>query len=313
MQNFPLVSIICLSYNHEDYVVETLNSVINQTYPNIELLIADDCSTDNSVEIIQNWLQHHPKVYFLGNQKNLGNTKTFNQLVKRAKGEYIIDLAADDILLEQCVTKQIATFQNTKYKNLGIVYGNLINIDEKGNSLTNYYTEKEIPKSGNIYEMVISHATKICSVSSMVKRDVFENVGYYNEDLFYEDLDLWVRASRKYDFEYIPEILVKKRELPQSLGAYFYKKKNKKTRQLHYSSLVILKNAYQLNRSKREYKALLGRIKYEFVMFFKSREYKLMFELLFLGLKTKWKSLKVFSFPISFYIFIQKLCRYTSY
>lgn len=290
MQNFPLVSIICLSYNHEDYVVEALNSVINQSYPNIELLIADDCSTDNSVEIIQNWLQHHPKVFFLANKKNLGNTKTFNQLVKKAKGEYIIDLAADDILLEQCVTKQIATFQNTKYKNLGIVYGNLMEIDKNGNYLCNYYSEKDHPQSGTIYEMIISHATKICSVSSMVKRDVFENVGYYNEDLFYEDLDLWVRASRKYDFEYIPEILVKKRVLAQSLGAYFYKKKNQKTSQLHYSSLIILKNAYDLNRSKREYKALLGRIKYEFVMFFKSREYKLMFQLTLLGLKTIYKS-----------------------
>jgi glycosyltransferase involved in cell wall biosynthesis len=66
MQNFPLVSVICLSYNHEAYVVEALNSVINQTYPNIELLIADDYSTDNSVGIIQDWLKNHPEVHFSG-------------------------------------------------------------------------------------------------------------------------------------------------------------------------------------------------------------------------------------------------------
>jgi glycosyltransferase involved in cell wall biosynthesis len=66
MQNFPLVSVICLSYNHEAYVVESLNSVINQTYPNIELLIADDCSTDNSVGKIQDWLENHPEVHFFG-------------------------------------------------------------------------------------------------------------------------------------------------------------------------------------------------------------------------------------------------------
>lgn len=85
MQNFPLVSVICLSYNHEAYVVEALDSVINQTYPNIELLIADDCSTDNSVSVIQDWLQNHPNVYFSANEKNLGNTKTFNQLAKKIK------------------------------------------------------------------------------------------------------------------------------------------------------------------------------------------------------------------------------------
>jgi glycosyltransferase involved in cell wall biosynthesis len=290
MQNFPLVSIICLNYNHEDYVLESLNSVINQSYPNIELLIADDNSSDSSVTVIKNWLKKHPEIYFQVNQKNLGNTKTFNQLALKAKGEYIIDLAADDILLHNTVLKQVATFQNTKFKNLGVVYGNLIEINENENYICDYYTEKDFPQSGNIYEMVISNSTKICSVSSMVKREVFEYIGYYNEDLYYEDLDLWVKASRQYDFEYIPEILVKKRVLPQSLGTYFYKKKNKKTKQLHYSSLMILKNAYHLNRSKSEFKALLGRIKYEFVMFFKSREYKLLFQLIVLGLKTIYKS-----------------------
>lgn len=291
MQNFPLVSIICLSYNHEDYVVEALNSVMNQTYPNIELLIADDCSNDSSVSVIQNWLKQYPEVYFQANQKNLGNTKTFNQLAKKAKGDYIIDLAADDVLLPDCVSKQISTFQNTKFKKLGIVYGNSLEINENGDTLTNYYLPHENPQSGNIYEMVISHSTKICSVSSLVKREVFENVGYYNEALFFEDLDLWVKASRIYDFEYIPENLIKKRVLPNSLGAHFYKKKNDKTKKLHKSSLAILKHAYHLNRTKKEHNALLGRIKYEFRMFLKSREYQLLLQLIILGIKTKWKSL----------------------
>ena len=118
MQNFPLVSVICLSYNHEAYVVEALNSVINQTYPNVELLIADDCSKDNSVAVINDWLKEHSNVHFIANEINLGSNKTFNQLAKIAKGEYIIDLAADDVLFPNCIEKQIATFQNSKYKNL---------------------------------------------------------------------------------------------------------------------------------------------------------------------------------------------------
>ncbi len=291
MQNFPLVSIICLSYNHQDYVVEALNSVINQTYPNIELLIADDCSTDKSVEIIQKWLQHHPKVHFLANEKNLGNTKTFNQLAKKAKGEFIIDLAADDILLPDCIEKQVTTFQNSNYKNLGIVYGNLIEIDENGSFIRNYYTDEDHPKSGNVYKMVIGRTTKICSVSSMIKKSAIEKLGYYDENLAYEDLDLWVRASRIYEFEYISEFLVKKRELPTSLSAFFRKQNNAKTKCLHASSLTILKKAYDLNQSKDEFKALLGRIQFELYKFIKSKEYRLLFQLLVLGLKTKYKSI----------------------
>ena len=124
MQNFPLVSVICLSYNHEAYVVEALNSVLNQTYPNIELLIADDCSNDKSVTIIQNWLKHHPKVHFIANEENIGNTKTFNKLAKIAKGDYIIDLAADDLLLPNGIQIQVDAFQKSKFKNIGVVYGN---------------------------------------------------------------------------------------------------------------------------------------------------------------------------------------------
>lgn len=290
MQNFPLVSVICLSYNHEAYVVETLNSVINQTYSNIELLIADDCSSDHSVRVIQDWLQHHPNVYFSANERNLGNTKTFNQLAKKAKGEFIIDLAADDILLPNCIEKQVTTFQNSKYENLGIVYGNLIEIDENGNFIRNYYTEEDHPESGNIYKMVIGRTTKICSVSSMVKKSVFEKLGYYDENLAYEDLDLWVRASRIYEFEYIPELLIKKRILASSLSSFFTQKKNPKTKKLHKSSLKILHKAFKLNQSKDEHKALLGRIRFEFYKFLKSKEYLLLFQLIFLGLKTKYKS-----------------------
>ena len=289
MQNFPLVSIICLSYNHEDYVVEALNSVINQTYPNIELLIADDCSTDNSVEIIQNWLQHHPKVHFSVNEKNLGNTKTFNQLAKKAKGDYIIDLAADDVLLPNCVEKQVSTFRNSNFSNLGIVYGNLIEIDENGSSLRNYYTEEDHPESGDIYKMVIGRTTKICSVSSMVKKSVFEKLGYYDENLAYEDLDLWIRASREFDFEYINEVLAYKRETPNSLSSHFLIKNNSRTKKLNTSTFKILNNAYHLNKSKNEHQALLGRIRFEMFKFIKARNFTLLFKLFLLEIKVHLK------------------------
>jgi len=291
MQNFPLVSVICLSYNHEAYVVEALNSIINQTYPNIELLIADDCSTDNSVEMIQNWLENHPEVHFLANEKNLGNTKTFNQLAKKAKGEFIIDLAADDVLLPNCIEKQITTFQNSKYKNLGIVYGNLIEMDENGNFISNYYTEEDYPESGDIYKMVVGRTTKICSVSSMIKKSVLEKLGYYDENLAYEDLDLWIRTSRDFDFEYIPEVLAKKRIVSDSLSSHFLIENNLRAKKLNASTLQILIKAFQLNRTKEEHKALLGRIRFEVYKFIKARNFSLLFQLFLLEIKVRLKSI----------------------
>ena len=290
MQNFPLVSVICLCYNHEEYVVEALNSVINQAYPNIELLIADDFSSDNSVSVIKSWLESHPDITFITNKTNLGNTKTFNTLAKIATGEYIIDLAADDILLPNCVEKQVTTFQNSGYKKLGIVYGNLIEIEGNGNFLRNYYTNEDEPKSGDIYKMVIGRTTQICSVSSMIKKSVLEKSDFYDENLDYEDLDLWIRVSRNFEFEYIPEVLTKKRVLSNSLSSHFLFKNNSKTKKLNTSTLKILIKAYKLNQSKEEHKALLDRIRFEMYKFIKARNFILLFKLLVLEIKVRIKS-----------------------
>ena len=71
----PLVSIICLCYNHEKFVPLALQSVIDQTYPNIELIIVDDCSNDGSSTAIKEWLRQHPEIVFIENTSNKGNTK----------------------------------------------------------------------------------------------------------------------------------------------------------------------------------------------------------------------------------------------
>lgn len=290
MQNFPLVSVICISHNHQDYIIEALNSVINQSYPNIELIVTDDCSSDKSQQVIKNWLNDYPNILFIPNEINLGNTKTFNNAAKKATGDYFVDLAADDILLENCIQRQIETFINSKFKNTGLVYANIELFDENNNFISIYYDETENPQSGDVYEMVISRSTKICSVASMIKKEVFETVGYYDENLAYEDLDLWVRASRLYNFEYIPEVLAKKRELSTSLSAHFLKRNNKRTKQLHQSTLLIFEKIISLNRTKKEHKAVLGRMRFEMFKFIYSRSFNSLFKLLLLAIKTYKKA-----------------------
>jgi len=151
MQNNPFVTVICLCYNQEAFVVESLNSVLNQSYPFIELIIVDDFSTDNSKKTISTWLKNNPNVYFIANETNLGITKSFNRALQLAKGEYVIDLAADDVLLPECIEKQINAFTNSSFKNLGVVYGNAELISENG-SFNSYYfpvnTQKKVLKKG---------------------------------------------------------------------------------------------------------------------------------------------------------------------
>lgn len=276
MQNLPLVSIICLCYNHENFVVEALNSVLSQSYGNIELIIVDDYSTDGSKKKIENWLEDHPNIKFIANESNLGNTKTFNKALQFAKGDYIIDLAADDILLPNCVETQVNTFLNSKQKKLAIVYGNAEVISENNNHLCYYYkvgVEKKAlikPASGDIYLSMLNQSSMICSVSSMVKQDVLEELNGYDENLAYEDLDLWIRISRNYNFEFIDAVLVQKREVENSLGNQFYKKFNRRTRKINHSSYLVIKKAIALNKTKIENKALLKRLHYEMTKAYKT-------------------------------------------
>lgn len=295
MQNLPLVSVICLCYNHEPFVIDSLNSVLNQTYKNIELIIADDCSKDGSGVIIKTWLENHPTVPFIQNEVNLGNTKTFNKALQLAKGEYIIDLAADDLLLPDCVEKQINTFLNPKLKNTAIVYGNAALISNDNRSLGYYYevnAQKETikkPASGDIYLAMLSQSSMICSVSSMVKREVLEKLNGYDENLAYEDLDLWIRASRIYNFEFIDAVLIQKRQLEDSMGNQFFKKFNARTRKINYSSYLVIKKAVVLNKTREENKALMKRLHFEMTKAYKTLDFLLFLKYIPIEIKLRVK------------------------
>lgn len=290
----PLVTIICLCYNHEQFVVESLNSVLNQSYKNIELIIADDCSTDSSEKTIKNWLENYPDIQFISNETNLGNTKTFNKALKIAKGDYVIDLAADDVLLPNCVEKQIDTFLNSNQKKLAIVYGNAEIISENKQHLRYYYEvnhEKKVlkkPATGDIYSSILSQSSMICSVASMVKREVLDELKGYDENLAYEDLDLWIRTARNYNFEFIDSVLIQKRELENSLGSQFYKKFNSRTRKINHSTYLIIKKAIALNKTKAENKAVLKRVHQEMVKAQKTYDIGLFIKYIPLELKLRF-------------------------
>jgi len=303
MQNNPLVTVICLCYNQEAYVIECLNSVINQSYSNIELIIVDDFSTDNSKKTIRTWLQNHPEIQFIANEINLGITKSFNKALQLSNGEYTIDLAADDVLLPNCVMTQVNTFKNSSFKNLGVVYGNAELIGEKG-SLDSYYfpvneQKKVIQKriTGDIYKNVISDFNSMCSVSAMIKKSVLEHLGGYDESLAYEDLDFWIRASRIYEFDFIDELLVQKRIASNSLGTAFYKNNDAIAKKINQSTYLILKKGINLNRSKQEDLAIQKRVHNEIIHCLKSKNYSLLLKNLELRIILAWrKNLKNYTF-----------------
>ena len=279
MQEDVWVTVVCSCYNHSGFVIESIQSVLNQSYKNIQLIVVDDFSTDDSVAVIENFIANFSEIIFVKNTSNFGLTKSVNQAMKLARGDFFIDLAADDILLPNCIETQLKAFQTSQLTNLAIVYGNAELISEKGTHLSYYFDVDaqnkiiETIPTGNIYAAVIGSKTIICSVSSMVKKSVFDALNGYDENLSYEDFDFWIRVSRSYNIDYIDAIVMQKRILPNSLYASFFKSKNKQG----YSTHLILKKAFQLNQNKKENRILMGRIYMEIKIALKTKNYYLVF------------------------------------
>ena len=107
----PLVSIIVITYNSSKYVLETLESAKAQTYQNIELIVSDDCSTDNTVEICREWIEKNKKRFLrtelITSEKNTGIPANCNRGVKAAQGEWVKLIAGDDILCNNCIEANI--------------------------------------------------------------------------------------------------------------------------------------------------------------------------------------------------------------
>ena len=107
----PLVSIVCLSYNHVDYVADAIESVLNQTFKEYELILIDDASTDGTQEVLKEFISRNPHIKCSLIQQNIGNCKAFNLGLNVAEGKYIIDLSADDFLLPDRLKEQVKAFK----------------------------------------------------------------------------------------------------------------------------------------------------------------------------------------------------------
>ncbi|MFZ5970791.1 MAG: glycosyltransferase [Bacteroidota bacterium] len=284
----PLVTVVCLCYNHARFVQEALESVWAQTYRNIELIVVDDASTDESKRVIERLLQNKPGITFIALTKNEGNCRAFNRAWHIAKGEFIIDLAADDVLLPERVEKGVAAFSE-RSEIFGVQFGDAEWIDEEGRSLgfhSDRYPFQTIPQ-GDVYTEVIQRYF-INSPSMMVRRSVFERLCGYDENLAYEDFDFWVRASRSFYFFYLPDVLVKNRKLPGSLSQLQFKRGS--PQQL--ATYKVCQKILEMNTTPEEQRALDKRIGYELVKSLQRGDWSLAGRYILLWRKNRKKSFR---------------------
>ena len=260
--NRPLVTVICLCYNHERFLEASIGSVIDQTYPNLEIILVDDASTDGSPELLRQF-NNHSRVQMVMLTHNLGNCAAFNRGLALAKGKYVVDLATDDILLPERIEKQVAFFEKLD-ASVGVIFSNCEYVDEDDNHLRYHYpvnrekqAKRAIPQ-GNVFADLLS-AYFISPPSMMMKKEVLDKLGGYDENLAYEDFDFWVRSSRYYHYAYQDFVLTKVRKVKNSLSSRWYVPGDP---QLH-STYLVCRKAVDLIRNGAEKDALIKRIKFE--------------------------------------------------
>jgi glycosyltransferase involved in cell wall biosynthesis len=195
-QNNPLVSIIVITYNSSKYVLETLESVKAQTYQNIELIISDDASHDDTVEICKNWLEENRKRFIrtelITVEKNTGIPANCNRGVKISKGEWVKLIAGDDILIYDCVFNLI-TFSTENF-NAHIIFGRtkiLKNNILSGDQLLSIYGMKQKEQ----YEKILK-GSGIPSAAAFIKKTILIDFGGFDEKYkFIEDGPFWIKLS----------------------------------------------------------------------------------------------------------------------
>lgn len=284
-----IVTVIALCYNHAPYVSEALNSVMHQSYKNIQLIIVDDGSSDGSSQIIKNWLKKYQHGEVIFHEINQGNCKSFNEALKLAKGEYVIDFATDDVMYSDMVESQVKAF-NGLPSEFGVLFSDTLYINSDGKQLRGHYRRDSSGKlvskvpSGNVY-MDVVRSYFISPPSVIFRREMLESLGGYDVSLAYEDFDIWVRASRKFKFYFLDKILIKKRVLNNSLSTKFVSRVN----QISFSTFRVCEKIQWLNITPEEDEALKKRIQYEMKIAYYTSNFKLV-NLYFKMLKEMGKS-----------------------
>ncbi|SDS24374.1 alpha-1,3-rhamnosyltransferase [Pseudomonas asplenii] len=189
----PLVTVIIASYNHGPYIEQSILSVLNQTYPNIELLVVDDGSTDDSVERIRRLQAEHGFDFQV--QKNQGLTNTLNGAIARSHGSLIAPFGSDDIMLPERIAIQVAHMDGKP--EVGICAGNIELIDSEGNLFPEKRQRRDVPfRRLDFDDMFLERKPYPPAPTLLIRREALNKVGGFDPQIRLEDLLIELKITR---------------------------------------------------------------------------------------------------------------------
>jgi len=228
----PEVSVIIPTYNRGYLVGRSIESVLNQTYHNFELIIVDDASTDNTKEVIKKYQKVDSRIIYLNHDKNKGGSAARNTGIKAAKGKYFAFQDSDDEWLPEKLEKQMKYFEKSPSV-IGVVYTGFWRI--KNDEKRYIPSDKIMNKDSRIHNELL-RSNFIGTPTILINKDCLKDVGYFDETLpRLQDWELVLRLSKKYIFKFIDEPLVVSYYTDDSISA---------NNNLYYEALEMILNKH---------------------------------------------------------------------
>ncbi|MFK0267368.1 glycosyltransferase family 2 protein [Pseudomonas asiatica] len=209
----PLVTVIIASYNHARYIEASITSVINQTYKNIELLVIDDGSKDDSPAVLKRLQEQYG--FDLRCQANQGLARTLNDAIARAKGSLIVPFGSDDIMLPHRIATQVE-YMNGKPE-VGICSANIETIDQDGKVMgAREQRNRNLPfRRLDFDDLFLDRKPGPMAATLMLRREALEKVGGFNADIRLEDVYIELSIARAgYFIDVLGEVLAQYRDHP---------------------------------------------------------------------------------------------------
>jgi glycosyltransferase involved in cell wall biosynthesis len=203
----PLVSIIVITYNSSKYVLKTLESASAQTYPNIELIVSDDGSTDNTIEICREWMEQNKgrfvRTELVTTPVNTGIPANCNRGLKASRGVWVKLIAGDDFIAESYVAECLSSGSDDN--EVGIIYTNSYIIDAEG-KITAEEPSLDY-KSGRVFDDIFFLRFWPKTSSMLFLKEALSHVGNFDESNWVEDYLLVLKIAQKYKFLHIDQYL----------------------------------------------------------------------------------------------------------
>lgn len=287
--NLPLVSVCIPTFNGEKYLQEALDSVTQQSYANLEVIISDDASTDKTLEIISDYNNTSEIPVYVFHHIQSGIAENWNNSLKHAHGIYIKFLFQDDVLKPECISQMVDVMESDN--KIALVTSKRDVITELNNRFTEGWIKnfddlqinlnlpnaevtvlsgRDLLKSSNFKKKPINIIGE--PVSVLFRKDLIGSIGYFDTDMFQlVDYEFWLRMFKNYDIAFLQEHLVQFR--------------------LHETQASFLNNKYNINDKDIYYKLLYNRFFW------------------LLHFNFKWYLLKKYHFVFKFYRFIKSFIK----